>query len=161
VSGDELYRSDPPQLAKVFAIDPTAPEVLTADELAAVLRHQLDTPLEVDLDDPAAPTASEHARRTTFGQLLLGPHPPLSLLERVRHFAKACKSRPDGPLPREIATALYFAAIVKAMLACGTRTSALGDEELRAGVGWTLSQPWIPREMCTLMQQGLARLGSG
>ena len=158
---DPLHQSEPPQLAKVFSIDPAAPEVLPADELASCLRHLLDAPLDIDLAVAKPPAEPEHASQITYGELLLGPRPPLELLERVRHFAKACKSRPDGPLPREIATALYFAAIVKAMLDCGTRTSALGDEELRAGVGWVLSQPWMPPEMRALMEQGLARLGSG
>jgi hypothetical protein len=144
----------------MFSIDPAVPEALTADELASVLRHQLDTPLEIDLDEAKAPEGAAHAGRITFGELLRATHPPLDLLERVRHFAKACKSRPDGPLPREVATALYFAAIVKAMLSCGTRTTALPDEALKSGVRWTLAQPWVPPELRALLEEGRAQLES-
>ena len=157
---DGLGHSDAPQLAKMFSIDPAAPEVLTDDELASVLRHQLDTPVEIDLDEAKASEGAAPAGRITFGELLRSTRPPLDLLERVRHFAKACKSRPNGPLPREVATALYFASIVKAMLACGARTSALSTEDLTAGVRWTLAQPWLPGEMRALLEEGRSRLES-
>src|SRR5690606_17106130 len=85
-----------------------------ADELGAILAHQLDTSLQFDFDrmEGATPRGSGAYGRegavATFRQLLLATeNPPLELLERTKQFAKQCRNRPDGPLPDEVATVLY------------------------------------------------------
>ena len=50
----------------------------------------------------------------SFGDLLHHPNPPLELLRLTKDFAKACRLSRSGPLPREIATLLYFASIIVA-----------------------------------------------
>ncbi len=156
MSETDLHKSEPPQIARVLAVDPAAPEALAAADLAAVLRHQLDTPLSVDLADADAPV--DLLAATTFGELLGAEKPALDLLERVRRFAKSCKGRADGPLPPEVATVLYFAAIVKARVACGVRASALGDEDVLRGVRWCLQQPWVGPPTRELLETGAASL---
>jgi hypothetical protein len=138
VASDELDHSEPSQLAEAMAIDPARPDVHSPEELAAILKHQLDTPLSFDLgevDDPAS---------VTFGDLLFGQQEPsLELLQRVKCFAKFCKSTRDGPLPVEVATVLYFASIVRASTSCNTNISALDESGLRRGANWVLGQTWV------------------
>jgi len=160
-----LDRTEPPHLAEMLSIDPARSQPWRPEELAAVLRHQLDTPLEFELGRmEEAP--SEVAATITFGDLLrrdgtTGAPVLLAMLERAKRFAKACKSRPDGPLPVEVATALYFAFIVAARLRCdGARLSALDDRSLLDGAAWALAQPWLSPEIRELLNEATTALRS-
>jgi hypothetical protein len=151
---DDIDKTEPPRLAEMLALDGARPgRVWRADELSAVLRHQLDAPLEFDLGDlseeyaqlaPPGDAGSLHWR-VSFGELLHHARPPLVLLERAKRFAKACRNHPEGPLPVEVATVLYFACIVVARLRCdgGARISALDDATLVDGMRWALAQEWL------------------
>src|SRR4051812_22758792 len=100
----------PARIADAMSIHPAAPEKLSPDELKAVLVHQLNTPMSVDLGADIEATGA-------FGELLTGADsPPMDLLQRTKAFAKFSKSRSDGPLPAEVASVLYFATIVRAQL---------------------------------------------
>lgn len=155
MSQDDLESSDATRLAKALSIHPTTPERLSPDELAAILEHQLRTPLQIDLGE--IPKA-EHAPHTLSELLTGSASPPLDLLERAKAFAKFCKSAPDGPLPVEVASVLYFAAIVRAQLAHGARISALSDVELADGFRWSLQQPWVTHGLRELLEKGLMNL---
>ena len=65
------------------------------------------------------------------------PHPPFPSF-KVRN--------PASPLPRDIATVLYFAGIVVALTRCGERISQLDDAALRAGIEWAMSLPRLDEE---------------
>src|SRR5205814_2229651 len=66
------------------------------EELAAILRHQLNAPLYVDLAalvpdvlrqlKSAGTTAEQLGQR--FGELLLSPNPPIELLQAVRQMSR-------------------------------------------------------------------------
>jgi hypothetical protein len=154
VKPEELDNQPPSQIAQALSIDPAAAEALSDEELGAILRHQLEAPLRIDLGtDDSAEDAN-----ITYGQLLSAAQPAVELLQRVQRFAKACKSHPDGPLPREVATVLYVATIVKAMLASGQRISALSDADVIAGVRWSLERAWIPASIRALLEAGMQKL---
>ena len=154
---DDLDRSDPARLAEALSIHPATADNISDQELGAILEHQLATPLEIDLGEIPK---SQNAPRT-LGELLAGPSiPPLELLERVKSFAKFCKSTPDGPLPAEVGSVLYFATIVRAQLVHGTRISALSDANLADGFRWSLQQPWITHGLRELLEKGLVNLRS-
>ena len=87
-------------------------------------------------------SGNEHggAEIRTFRQLLLHPHPPIEVLNLVKQFAKGCRSRPDGPLPHEVATILYLAAIAAARRNCHQRISTLDDAAWQRAVDWALAQ---------------------
>lgn len=130
----------------------------TAAELGPILEHQLDTPLDMDLGAPAAADGIDSDRagesppqRCTFRQLLLAPHPPLPLLQRVKQFAKVCRSQPDGPLPHEVATVLYLAAIAAARRHGDRRISTLDDDAWRHAVDWALAQSWLNADLRALL----------
>jgi hypothetical protein len=160
-----LDRTEPPHLAEMLSIDPSRSEAWRPEELAAVLRHQLDTPLQFELGRMDE-VPSDVAATITFGDLLRRDGTArapvlLALLERAKRFAKACKSRTDGPLPVEVATALYFACIVAARMRCdGARISALDDRSLLDGAEWALAQPWLSSEIRELLKEASTALRS-
>jgi hypothetical protein len=150
----EVDKTGPLRVAQLLALDGGG-AAWRADELAAILRHQLDAHLAADLGE--MPRRSEEV---SFAQLLSEPNPPLELLERVKRFGKAHKSTPDGALPAEVATVLYFASIVAARLRCGARISELEDAALLEGMEWALAQTWLDERCAHLFREGLAALKS-
>jgi hypothetical protein len=154
VNPGDLGTSDPRRLADLLEREPDAARVWTADELAAVLRHQLAVPLHLDLDG----AADDEAMRRSFGDLLADPHPPVNVLDRVKLFAKAARTRADGGLPPEVATVLYYASIAAADARCGRRITRLADAALREGYEWVLAQPWAGDPCAAAVREGLAAM---
>jgi hypothetical protein len=121
------------------------------EELAAILRHQLSVPLEGGCPDFCAeedrpvPIVAADTSLGSLGDLFRSPSPPIELIERVKRFAKACRTRPDSPLPDEIATVLYLLAIVVARTKCGRSISQLDDAALQTSLAWALHQPWLDK----------------
>ena len=150
MSQDDLDKSQPPRLAEVLAVDPAAPEALSAEELGAILRHQLATPIARDTNSPVD-SPDDGGDELTYGQLLAAGRPPLDVLRRVKTFAKSSKADPNGPLPPEVATVLYFATICRARLSHGSRISGLDDAGVAEGVRWTLRQAWVPESIHELV----------
>ena len=131
-------------------------------ELGAILQHQLAAPLEcdlarfdTDLDQRlrAAETAGGPPVKT-FSDLLAHPNPPVELLERTKQFAKACRSHPDSPLPDEIATVLYFLAIIAALLKCERRITRMDDAALKYSLQWALKLDWLDGPSRELLESG-------
>jgi hypothetical protein len=132
-------------------------------ELGPILEHQLDAPLDLDLDlrtmaeqagdRPDSGSERVGAEIRTFRQLLLHPHPPGAWLNRVKQFAKDCRSQPDGPLPHEVATVLYLAAIAAARGKCHQRISTLDDAAWQRAVEWALAQTWLNAGIRELLNQ--------
>jgi hypothetical protein len=167
-----LDRSDPRRLASLFQAEDEAAGGVAAcpwgpDDLGEILRHQLAAPILFG-PDPAAdrPTGAGPGGAgkapvpplSNFGDLLTHPAPPLELLRLTKEFAKASDTRPQCPLPKEVATALYYAAILAALLRHGQRITELSDRSLRSGAEWGLRQPWLPAQLRPLYQLGLDRL---
>lgn len=158
--------ADRQRLADMIAVRPDA--LWTAEELGAILQHQLDASLEFDLSrleqDPARGAAAVTQFRGgaihTFRQLLNHPQPPVELLELTRRFAKNCRSQPDGPVPDEVATVLYLAAIVSARLKCGRMISRLDETALKHALDWALEQPWLDPGVGELLGRARATLTS-
>jgi hypothetical protein len=162
VSEDKLETTHPSRLAQMLTAD--GADRWRAEEMGAILRHQLSVPLELDLAGTAsadsAQIAIEGAQTSwpaTFGDLLHHARPPLEMLQRVKRFAKACKVKADGPLPTEVATVLYFASIVVALLRCDTRISELDDKAIRTGTDWVLAQTWLDQPTRSIFEQAAAK----
>ena len=156
---------DPSRLATMLTAHGT--DHWRPEEMGSILRHQLSAQLEFDLagiasgGDHEPPPAPEAARKraATFGELLLDhPQPPVAMLRRVKHFAKACKAKADGPLPPQVATVLYFASIIVALLRCETRITALDDDGLLKGTQWALAQTWLDQPIRLLFEEAMTKL---
>ena len=135
----------------------------TDRDLESILRHQLDAKLDFDLTEFGQSRVEEIDEQLgsvegpairTFGDLLEHPAPPIALLDATRRFAKSCRSRRDGPLPEEIATVLYFASAVAAMVHCDRRISRLDDDGLRYALDWALAQAWLDDSVRDLFERG-------
>jgi hypothetical protein len=164
---DNLVDSKPTRLARLFELDTgNAERVWRPDELGAILRHQLAAPVQYDLRNLDRGEAGKLKRLAeaeglilrSFGDLLHHPHPPIELLRMTKDFAKACRISPTGPLPPEIATVIYYAAIVVARQRCGLRISKLNDADLRHGLEHVLAQAWLDSDTRALFAEALKRL---
>ena len=163
---DDAYDSDPQSLTHMMSLD--ADEKLWApEELGAILEHQLSAPLQCDLGrlDDRLPERLKELNSAgdepvkTFGDLLHHGRPPLELLKLTKRFAKACRNHPDGPLPGEVATVLYFSSIVAAMIKCGRRITRMDDRSLQYSLQWALRQPWLDDATRRMLQEGLIAVG--
>ena len=152
-SGPDFQRTDPRLLSRMIGA-PEEPDVWRPEDLVAMLRHQLGAALAQDLEAAlpgAGARAAELARGAvpailTFRDLLWHPQPPLGLLELLKDFAKAGAEDAGQSMPRELASVFYFGSIALAAQrgsGGGGAISSLSKERLRAGLLWTLRQPWL------------------
>ena len=159
----DIRNSDSRLLAEMMDPDPSGGRGWHNEDLGAILRHQLSAPVQFDLGNLAREVAqklrmlseAEGLLVKSFGDLLGHPNPPIELLEMTKDFAKACASHPDSPLPKEIASLLYFASIVVALTRRGERISQLSDVALRRGIERVMDQPWLHDKIRRLLQEGL------
>ena len=115
------------------------------EELDALWQLQLQAPVCVDLpalgaDGPVA------APSVTFGEILKQRQSPLDWLRLIKDFAKLHLVHEQGPLPKEIADGLYFAAIAAALNHHQTLITGLNRQKLSRGFEWCLNQPWMDAE---------------
>jgi RNA polymerase sigma-70 factor (ECF subfamily) len=154
-------RPDPPALARLLEL-PSPPA-----DAAAQLRQLLTAPAPLDLGAVDAALAlnarawaeGEGLVLKSFGDLLHHPHPLPELLELVKDFAKENRTDPESPLPREVATVLYYASIAVALARCGRRITQHDDATLRQGFQWGCEQSWVDEAMRELLRAGLRGLG--
>jgi hypothetical protein len=143
------------------------------DELAVVFRQKLAMAVEALLDTGEvrtaahekgaagrnAPPKSSGPRPATIATLLHRPQPSVGLLRRVKDYAKAACKDPQGPLPAEVATALYFGAIASALVHRGERLTTLAEQKLFRGLRWMIGQTWLDDATRDLAQRGLDQVG--
>jgi hypothetical protein len=157
---DDLEGCTPQQLACLLSFETTTDAIWPVTDLAAILKHQLalipgaDRPAgELSEGAPGTETAGEPFGN--YWELFRSPQPSLELLQQIKDVAKAAVTDPDAPLPEEVATVIYFAAIAVALIRCNQRITRLSDEGLRLGFRWSLDQSWIPEEMQALFQEAM------
>jgi len=161
-----IHESEPSRLADMMFTETASPQLWQPEELGDILRHELSVAVEFELGGLSSAIAERLSRLTSarrllvqsFSDLLSHRNPPVKLLEMVKEYAKALSRHPASPLPREIAMALYYAAIVAARLRCGERISRLKDDEIRAGLERMTAQPWMTDDLRKLFDEGLGRL---
>lgn len=163
-SPSESSQPAKPDLARLMQAGTPGHGVFREDELAAILRHQLSTPVEFDLASLDRTMAAKlrmladgHGLLVrSFRDLLLHPHPPIELLRMTKQFAKSCHNHPDSPLPEPIASLLYFCSIVAALLRCRQRITAMDDATLARGVRSLLEQSWLDEGLRGLLSEWLS-----
>jgi hypothetical protein len=162
----QINDTDPARLAELLQISDGNDRLWRPEELGHILRHQLAAPVEFDLGalgrGPARRLRSLAGAQglllKSFGELLEHASPPVELLEMTKRFAKAHCHQPDSPVPREIATLLYYASIAAALVRCRKRISALDDAALRDGFAWSRQQAWVDERLLRLFDEGLELL---
>src|SRR5438067_9323601 len=158
---DRVLRAEPRRLACLLDLTDTVTLPWRAQELSAILEHQLSAPIESDLAQEAAidKGSALGVNTWTFGDLFHHPAPPIELLRSVKDFAKANRNHPASALPNEIATLLYFASIAVARTRCGRRITSLSETEIRAGLAWALAQDWVDSRTKSLFREAVERAG--
>ena len=131
------------------------------DELCQVWQHQLGSALESDLNEGETGTTEVSAAQIiTFQDLFWHPSPPVEVLRLVKVFAKQHLEHPHSPLPKEIATGLYYLSIMTALVRTDHLISRLDNDALKQGCAWGLQQPWLDESTKELLQMGLVRLAA-
>ena len=154
------------RLSQMLSLDGEATGLWQAEDLRDILRHQLDVPLDMELLLHEAPTSAGTRKDPTTAEraypslaaLLADTDAPLPLLKRLKDYTKAASNSPDSPLPEEIATVLYFAAIAAALVRHTQRISGLGNDGLKWGFSWAMGETWVADEMRPLFAEAMERL---
>jgi hypothetical protein len=151
-------------------LDPEPRRVWQAHELSAILSHQLSVTLAVELGQQSLDAIGQLAgrrgadpQRMTLGQLLLHAHPDpeVGLLRLVKDFARNHLSDPLSPLPTEVASVVYFAAIAAGIVHCRQEITSLDERAMRDGFQWALSQQWLDAPLRELFHAAISHVGSG
>jgi len=166
-SSAAVFKSRAKALAALMESGEERSTLWQADELASIFRHQMNSPMLVDLGgfDPRTAHRLESLGEAkglvlrSFADLFHHPAPPLELLELVKDFAKANVDHPESGLPSDIASALYYASIAAALVRLKSRISKLTDADLRRGLDWALTQPWLDQKTKGLVSEALQELG--
>ena len=96
----------------------------------------------------------------SFQDLFQHPQPPVELLQLVKDFAKICRAHPQGLLPHEVATVLYYLSIAAGIVRLQQRISTLPDERLQRGFDWAMAQGWVDAPARELLTQAKKNLRS-
>ena len=144
----DISQTDPYSLADLMATGDDLETTWLPQDMKDIMQHQLDSPISDD-NPPMS-----------FRDLLLNDNPLVELLRKAKDFAKAHACHPDGPLPREIASVMYHAAILAAMLKCNERITSLSDQELIEGLEWLINCEWVDRQIRRLFVEGLSLLNA-
>ena len=155
----EPIQNEAGELNRLFRLDRERDNPGRADELAALLEHQLAA---VPADELGAWDADAVAREMSlseqhdeappsFRELFRQAAPDVVWLDLTKRFAKA--SAANGCLPAEIAAVLYLAAIAAASVHAGERITELDFSALNNRITWALSQPWMDEQIGDLLRR--------
>jgi hypothetical protein len=165
-SAGTLFKSAPKSLAAFLAAGEERARLWQPEELGAIFRHQMSAPILVDLGgfDPATAarlrtlSEAQSLLLKSFLDLFLHPVPPIELLTLTKDFAKGNMEHPDSSLPNEVAAVLYYVSIAAAYLRLDRKISQLSDAELKRGLLWSKSRPWVEAPIQNLLDETLQKL---
>ena len=166
VEGSQFDDVPPRRLSDLLGGDVRALISWTPAEIEAIYRHQMATPLRIELGalEPAdAQRLSSLADAQglllkSISDLLHHPRPPELLLRMLKDFAKRLMNHPDSALPREVTSVLYWSTIAAALASGTGRITSLPDDRLLEGFAWTANQPWVGEETARIVRDGAAVL---
>lgn len=165
IERDDIDRCAPERLAELMGAGLRGHD-WDSDELAAVLRQQLDVPVSFDLGGLSEEAArqmetlcqTEGLVLRSLSDLFSHPHPPVDLLELTKRYAKACRQDVHGPIPEEIAVVLYFVSVCTALVKCHKRITELDNMSLSKGIRQVLRMSWLDGSLRDLLQRALDHL---
>jgi hypothetical protein len=168
-SSSSVFKSRAKELAALMATSEERSRLWRPDELAAIFKHQISTPMLVDLGsfDPSTANKLKIVSEAhglllkSFSDLFHHPIPPVELLELVKGFAKANLDHPESGLPNEIASALYYTSIASALVHLNQRITKLPDSDLVRGLGWAREQAWLDGATRDLLGAALKQVSDG
>lgn len=130
-------------------------------DYSAMWQHQLSCQLQAigqhinpKLSDELQAALSDTSdQKMTIGQLLHEAGSSVALLDLVKRVAKTMRNDPEGGLPPDITTALYFSLIAATLVQHGTLISSLTNEHVREGLEWSSRRSWIDEKTRLLLDE--------
>ena len=162
----KILQGDAKKLAQMMDLEGPDLEPWGADELGAILRHQLQTPMLFDLEGSDSQIQRNlqalvdfhgHLKRS-FGSVLHQPDNPAELLVLIKEFAKAMLAHPDSAMPSPIAEVLYYTSIAAALVWRNHWISQLGADELAACFQRIAAQPWVDEATHEILRAAIEKL---
>jgi hypothetical protein len=162
LSGDSAIRRSRTVGDLIELSDGVQPDWLP-EELAAILRHQLNAPLHVDLAalvpevlrELQCGGVSDEQLNQRFGELLLSRTPSLDLLQAIRRLVKRIDGNDSGVgVPREIGWVIYLAAVLAARVRLNQKIGSADDPTLRGWTDWAMQQTWLDESLRPLLTEG-------
>jgi hypothetical protein len=149
-------------LAELLKIGRTQAAVWSPADLAELLQQLLTLPLDRAFpcgigEDPGS-AVQHRADATSLRTLLQAPQPSLDLLVAVKECVNRGNESPEQALPREVATAIYFACIARALVASDQFITSLDGAQLHKGLRWVQAQPWVDAAIKESAAEALSRL---
>jgi hypothetical protein len=93
--------------------------------------------------------------------VLVHPKPPLSLVEKVKDYARATQLAEDSQHTPQVMLVIYYACIAVGLIRYGKRIAKMSDDEMLASFRWAGQQPWIEPRVAALLQEAATLLSSG
>ncbi|MBN1506408.1 MAG: hypothetical protein JW955_06160 [Sedimentisphaerales bacterium] len=93
----------------------------------------------------------------SIGFLLTHADTDVQVLRRIKDYAKELGAPPAGEVEREVALAVYFAAIAAALVSHETRISQHGDARLRSAFEALSERNAVPSELRSLFRKACRR----
>ena len=164
-------------IAALFRVDDDQDSVWEPLDLERLLKRLLSVPLAEALPGfvgvpplgggpgcPQGPPAGRPpkggtptSRSLTLAVLFTDPNPPIEVLKAIKEWSRRSTRAPEPPLPGDIASLLYFAAIAAAHLRHNQWISKLDPSLLRQGIEMLLAKPWISEPFRGLFQEFIAQ----
>jgi hypothetical protein len=165
-SSEAVFKGRPKSLAALLETQSEKATLWAPDELAAIFRHQMATPVFVDLGgfDPGTAvrlktlSEAQGLLLKSFSDLFHHSSPPVELLKLTKEFAKANTNHPESGLPTEIVNVLYYTSIAAALVRLDMRISQLKDADLRRGLLWAKALAWVDEETKALLSKALEKV---
>ncbi len=88
-----------------------------------------------------------------IGLLITCPETDVVALRRIKHLAKERGTAAGNEMDRDVALAVYFAAIASALVFHDTKISQHGDRKLKTAFGSLGRQPWVPPDLAHLFEK--------
>jgi hypothetical protein len=140
-------------VANLFHLDADQDSVWEPLDLERLLRDLLNVPLAEALRG----FSQVGTQSTTLAAVFTEPDTSLELLTAIKERSRRSTRAPEPPLPSDIASLLYFAAIAAAHLRHDQWISKLDPTLLRQGIEMLLAKSWLGEPFSGLFQEFIAR----
>jgi hypothetical protein len=150
----------PEQLARLLAVGAERPQGPPADKGAALgdllarrlcLDAAVAESLPAVLGKPCAELGRLEGRR--LGEVLLDADADLAVIQALKDYAKELVRRAGAGPAHAAATAVYYAAIARALAQHGQTLTQHSREQLQEAFATLAAKPWVPPELRKLFNQ--------
>jgi hypothetical protein len=135
-----------------------------AEDLPAILEHQLSAPLVGELEAIAPDKSTDLVRDAgklsihCLADVLAHPKPPVEILKCFKQWAKAEMEATNSGLPEPILKAIYTAVVMKGLVTGNRNFTTLPHNELQKSSRWCLAQSWLNPALARTLRECLKQL---